>query len=106
MTAKFGADIRRLLQRQQLAEPLGLRCLVIIARHHGLHLTTSELIHGNALTGRELSVPELLKCATSAGLKARALHLKWHSLARLRRALPAIVMLKHGGSMVLLRVDG
>ena len=106
MAAKIGTDIRRFIQPQELGEPSGLRCLVIIARHHGLHLSTSELIHGNALTGQEPSVPELLQCARSAGLKARALHLKWNSLARLKKALPAIVVLKRGGgSMVLLRVD-
>jgi len=106
MTAKIGIDIGKFLQPEELNKPSSLGCLVIIARHHGLHLSTSQLIHDNILTGREPSVLELLKCARSAGLKAKALHPKWSGLARLKKALPAIVMLKDGSSMVLVRVDG
>jgi ATP-binding cassette, subfamily B, bacterial HlyB/CyaB len=90
---------------EESAEPLGLGCLVIVARHHGLHLTVSQLIHDNMLTGREISIPELLKCATGAGLKAKAVHLTWPELSQLTKALPSIVRLKHGGSMVLRRIE-
>ena len=86
--------------------PSGLGCLVIVARHHGLHLTVSQLIHDNVLPNREVSVAEILKCAQSAGLKATTVHLNWSGLAHLKKALPAIVMLKNGGSMVLLRLEG
>ena len=34
--------------------PSGLECLVIVARQHGLHLTASQLIHDNLLTGSEV----------------------------------------------------
>jgi subfamily B ATP-binding cassette protein HlyB/CyaB len=104
--AKAGADIRKFLHPQGVFVPSGLGCLVVIARQHGLHLSTSQLVHDNGLTGKELSVPDLMKCARSAGLKARSLHLEWGALVGLKKALPAIVVLKHGGSMVLLRVDG
>src|SRR5215471_18335879 len=104
--AKTGTDVRKLHLPHQMLGLCGLGCLVIIARQHGLHLSTSQLIHDNGLTGKELSVPDLLKCARSAGLKARSLHLKWSALTALKKALPAIVVLKHGRSMVLLRVDG
>jgi ATP-binding cassette subfamily B protein len=87
-------------------EPSGLGCLVIVARHHGLHLTVSQLIHDNMLTGREVSVAELIKSAGGAGLKAKAVHLSWNGLSQLKKALPAIVRLKHGSSMVLLRMKG
>jgi ATP-binding cassette, subfamily B, bacterial HlyB/CyaB len=87
------------------AEPSTLSCLVIVARHHGLHLTASQLIHDNLLTGQEVSTPNLLKCASSAGLKAKAVQLTWTQLSHLKKALPAIVRLKNGGSMILRRVD-
>jgi len=103
--AKTGTDVRKLHLPHQMLGLCGLGCLVIIARQHGLHLSTSQLIHDNGLTGKELSVPDLLKCARSAGLKARSLHLKWSALTAIKKALPAIVVLKHGRSMVLLRVD-
>ena len=89
-----------------LLEPTGLGCLVIVARHHGLHTTVSQLIHDNMLTGPEVSVAELIKSASGAGLKAKAVHLTWNELNQLKKALPAIVRLEHGGCMVLLRLEG
>jgi ATP-binding cassette, subfamily B, bacterial HlyB/CyaB len=50
------------------SEPSYLACLVLIARQHGLHLTVSQLVHDNVLIGQEVSIPELLKCGSSAGL--------------------------------------
>src|SRR4051794_17471375 len=86
--------------------PAGLGCLVIVARRHGLHLTVSQLVHDNVLPNREVSVSEILKCARSSELKATTVHLDWNGLAHLKKALPVIVMLKSGGSMVLLRLEG
>jgi subfamily B ATP-binding cassette protein HlyB/CyaB len=84
----------------------GLACLVIVARHSGLHLSVPQLIHDNVLTGQQISTAQLLKCARSAGLKAKATDLTWDKLSHLKKALPAIVTLKNGASMVLLRVTG
>lgn len=86
--------------------PSGLGSLVIVARHHGLHLSVPQLIHDNVLTSQEVTVPELLKCAASTDLKARSVTLDWNGLAQLKKALPAIVRLTSGGSMVLLRLEG
>lgn len=85
-------------------EPSALACLVIVARHHGVHLTTEQLIRENVLTSREVGTPELIKCAETAGLKAKVLNLNWDALASLDRILPVVVRLKHGDSMVLTRV--
>ena len=87
------------------SEPSALACLVRVARHHGMHLSVSQLMHDNVLATREVTTTDLLKCAQSAGLKAKALKLTWNGLADLGKALPAIVRLKHGPSMVLQRVD-
>jgi ATP-binding cassette subfamily B protein len=65
-----------------------------------------QLIHDNVLTGQQISTAQLLKCARSAGLKAKATNLTWDKLSHLKKALPAIVTLKNGASMVLLRVTG
>jgi hypothetical protein len=89
-----------------LLEPTGLGCLVIVARHHGLHLAVSQLIHDNMLTGPEVSVAELIRAASGAGLKAKAVQLTWNELHQLKKALPAIVRLEHGGCMVLRRLEG
>ncbi len=86
--------------------PSGLECLMIVARQHGLHLTTTQLIHDNLLTDQEVTLGELLKCANSSGMTAKAVKLDWKGLQQLKKALPAIVWLRDGSSMVLLRLDG
>jgi subfamily B ATP-binding cassette protein HlyB/CyaB len=87
-------------------EPTGLACLVIIARRHGLHLSVSQLIHKNVLGEGEVTVHEIVKCATSVALRAKVLELNWGDLGRLKKALPAIVQFRNGGSMVLLKIEG
>jgi ATP-binding cassette subfamily B protein len=83
-----------------------LACLVIVARHSGMHLSIQQLIHDNALTSGPISVAEVLKCAHSAGLKSKSVHLGWDGLRHLQKALPAIVTLKNGTNLVLLRLVG
>ncbi|PDT79413.1 peptidase domain-containing ABC transporter [Bradyrhizobium sp. C9] len=86
--------------------PSGLACLVIVARQHGLHLTPSQLIHDNLLGDQEVTLAELLKCANSSGMTAKAVSLDWNGLSHLKRALPVIVRLRDGSHMVLLRLEG
>lgn len=83
----------------------GLDCLVIVARQHGLHLTAEQLIQDNLLSGSEVSFADLIKCANKMGLSAKAVHLDWQGISSLKKALPAIVRLKNGATMVLTRVD-
>ena len=94
------------LQSEGSGDRSGLACLVIVARHSGVHLSVPQLIHDNVLTGKEVSTAQLLKCAQSAGLKAKVAHLTWDGLSHLKKAIPAIVTLKNGASMVLLRLAG
>jgi ATP-binding cassette, subfamily B, bacterial HlyB/CyaB len=86
-------------------EPTGLGCLVIVARHHGMHLTVPQLVRDNVLTGDEVSSPQIVHCARTVGLKAKEVQLDWDGLAHLKKALPAIARLKSGQCMVLLRLD-
>jgi ATP-binding cassette, subfamily B, bacterial HlyB/CyaB len=86
--------------------PSGLGCLVIVARSHGLHLSASQLIREHLLSNQEVSVDEIRKCATASGLKTEIVDLNWESLRQLRNVMPAIVRLRNGSSMVLIRLDG
>jgi subfamily B ATP-binding cassette protein HlyB/CyaB len=86
-------------------EPSGLRSLVIVARQRGLHLSVSQLVHDNVLADKDVSRADLIKCARSAGLVAKSVQLNWDGLSELKHALPAIVTLKNGNSMVLLRLE-
>jgi len=93
-------------QQQSGGDRSGLSCLVIVARHSGVHLSVPQLVHDNVLTGQLVSTDQLIKCARSAGLKAKITHLTWDGLSHLNKALPAIVTFKNGASMVLRRLDG
>jgi subfamily B ATP-binding cassette protein HlyB/CyaB len=86
--------------------PSALECLVIVARNHGLHLTSTQLIKDNLLGEREVTPDHLIKCAENSGMRAKAVKLDWDGLAHLKKALPAIVRLRNGSSMVLLAVEG
>jgi ATP-binding cassette, subfamily B, bacterial HlyB/CyaB len=82
-----------------------LGSLVIVARHRGIHLSVPQLIHDHLLGPDEPSTGRLLQIAQAAGLKARAVRLNWDKLTLLGQVLPAIVMLRNGQAMALLRVD-
>jgi ATP-binding cassette subfamily B protein len=82
----------------------GLACLVIIGRHYGVDLSVPQLVSDNFLSANVISGGELIRCARSAGLKAKAVKLDWDGLAQLKRALPAIVRLQGDIWMVLSRV--
>lgn len=90
----------------EAVDPSALECLVIVARQHGIHTTASQLIHDNVLSGDEITSPQLISCATSVGLVAKSIKLNWAGLLQLKKALPAIVKLSNGSSMVLLRLEG
>ncbi len=84
--ATIGTNVVELFQPEGTSEPSGLGCLVIIARHHGLDLSVSQLVHDNYLVDQEVSVPELLKAARSAGLRAQTVRLDWNGLESARQS--------------------
>ena len=106
MLAKIEPKKFSLIAPEKPRDNSSLACLVIVARHRGLHLSVAQLVHDNVLSGQEVTIAQLLKCARSAGLKAKATHLTWDDLNHLNKALPAIVTLRNGSSMVLLRLAG
>ena len=94
--AKIEASNLAFSQPKESGDSSALACLVIVARHRGVHLSVSQLIHDNVLTSSEVTVPQLLKCAQSAKLKAKVVSLTWSGLNHLKKALPAIVTLSNG----------
>src|SRR4051794_5959378 len=89
-----------------LVPPSGLECLIIVARQHGLHLTSTQLIQDNLLNDQEVTLDQLVRCAEKADMRAKLVKLDWDGLSHLKKALPAIVRLRNGSHMVLLRVEG
>ncbi len=87
------------------ANSSALECLVIVGAMQGLQLTVLQLVQDNALESAGIDYAQLVHCARHAGLKAKALHLDGDGLAYLENALPAIVRLKSGASMVLVSMN-
>jgi ATP-binding cassette, subfamily B, bacterial HlyB/CyaB len=80
-----------------------LDSLVVAARYREVHLSRVQLMRDHQLTSREVPVEDLLRIARAAGLRAHAARLRWSDLFNMGTALPAIVLLRNGGAMVLLR---
>ncbi len=74
-----------------------LRCLFLIALHHGVQLAPDELpqeSQGDHVTG-------VLKAMRSAGLKGRRVRMTWKSACQLGSAYPAIAIMKDGNWVIL-----
>src|SRR5262249_36769732 len=82
-----------------------LGALVIVARHRGIHLSQSQLHRDHRLGPGDPLTTELLQIAQARGMRAVATRLKFRDLMRLAGALPAILLLKNGSAMVLLRSE-
>ncbi len=82
-----------------------LGALVIVARHRGIHLSQTQLRRDHRLATGEPSPEQLLDIARANGLRALATRLNSRDLMQMGPALPAILLLKNGIAMVLLRVE-
>lgn len=81
-----------------------LECLCMVAAHHAVTVTVDEIVHDNALPDRAVDYDGLVHCARKAGFKAKLVHLDWEGLTQIGQAVPAIIRLKTGASLVLARV--
>src|SRR5258708_24481099 len=82
-----------------------LGSLVIVARHRGVQLSKEQLIRDHQLTAGDASVKETLGIAQASGLRASVTRLRWGDLFNMGAALPAIVLLRNGAAMVLVRTE-
>lgn len=82
-----------------------LGSLVIVARHRGVHLSKEQLVRDHQLKAGDASIAETLRIARTAGLRATATQLRWGDLFKMGTALPAIVVLRNGAAMVLVRTE-
>jgi ATP-binding cassette subfamily B protein len=82
-----------------------LDSLVIVARHRGIYLSREQLIRDHQLHSAEVTIAQTLGIATAAGLRAQSVRLLWQDLFKLGTAVPAIVLLRNGAAMVLIRAE-
>ncbi|HLH90082.1 MAG TPA: peptidase domain-containing ABC transporter [Xanthobacteraceae bacterium] len=79
----------------------GLACLAAIARFHGLDVSEPYLLQV-ASPGRDgrVAPANLVQVATKVGLSAKLAKMSWRRLAGLGQALPAILPLRDGESVI------
>jgi ATP-binding cassette subfamily B protein len=75
--------------------------LVAVALRHGLHLTKAQLMRDNLLDGEAVSLEDLVKCCANARLSTKVLTLRWRDLAEVKKAVPALVLMRDGSMMIL-----
>src|SRR5262249_27842363 len=78
----------------------GLAALVMLLRFHGIGADPAQICHRFG-TG-PIGIPEILLCAREFGLKARSRRTNWTRLVN--TPLPAIVVLRDGGFLLLGKV--
>ena len=85
-----------------------LHALAIAARHHGVRLSVDQIRRDHGIEAGEPTTGRLLKIAEDNGLTVRATTLRWKHLSRLGKALPLLLRLRDGSTMVLIgfREDG
>jgi ATP-binding cassette subfamily B protein len=83
-----------------------LKCLALIAVHHGVRLSSESLAHRHAVGTREPSPDQLIRIAQEAGFRARIIMLDWHGLLGLRDTVPALLELTNGNWVVLAGIAG
>ncbi|MGE5268723.1 MAG: hypothetical protein ACM3JG_03510, partial [Thiohalocapsa sp.] len=82
-----------------------LGSLVLVARHRGVHLSKDQLVRDHQVRSDDASVAEILRIAHGSGLRATTTRLRWRDLFTMREALPAILVLRDGGAVVLLAAE-
>jgi ATP-binding cassette, subfamily B, bacterial HlyB/CyaB len=90
----------KIIQEEPCAHT-GLRCLATVAQRRGLDVSFDRLKHDFVVGNDELPTDALSHIARKIGLKAKVANLDWEDLSKLGDALPAIVRLRCGNSMLV-----
>ncbi|WP_131196324.1 peptidase domain-containing ABC transporter [Lichenihabitans psoromatis] len=81
-----------------------LRCLTLVARHHGLDVTLDRLVKDFGPSSDEATSNQLVTLAQASGLRAKAVTLDWDGLTKIAKTFPAVMKLKNGNAMLLVDV--
>lgn len=81
-----------------------LICLSLVARHHGIDVSSDRLIHDYSLENEEPSLRRLLRIVKDTGLKAKYTSITWSQLHKVEQAFPVIARLKNENFVILVGV--
>ncbi len=83
------------------AHHTSLKCLALIARHHGLEVSADRLIHDYSLENEEPKLRRVLRIAQDSGLKAKHARMTWKQFRKMGQAFPAMARLVNGNYVIL-----
>ncbi len=86
---------------QNAPEHTSLKCISLVARHHGVDLSVDRMVHDYSLELEDPSTRRLLRICKDAGFKARELKLDWNKLKHMGEAFPAIARLDNGNYVIM-----
>src|ERR1700730_5422884 len=78
-----------------------LEALVSVARRAGIDTTVEHLLRSHVLGEREPDSRLMVAIAHGLGLEGRIVSMRWDELFQLKKALPAIIRLRDGTTLVL-----
>ncbi len=81
-----------------------LVCLALVARHHGIDVSSDRLIHDYSLENEEPSLRRFLRIIKDTGLKARYTSITWKQLHKVEQAFPVIARLRNENYVILVGV--
>jgi subfamily B ATP-binding cassette protein HlyB/CyaB len=83
------------------SQSTSLLALALVAARHGVELDAGTLRRTFVIAEVEPSSGTLVSIAEEVGLDAKSIRPKWSDLPRLQRVLPAILIVKDSGALVL-----
>ncbi len=84
-----------------VTEESSLAALLAVARHHGVHLSLEQIRRDHPLDGAQVPSSLLVHLAERNGLNARRVIMRWRHLAKIGKAVPAILRMNNGAAMIL-----
>ena len=81
-----------------------LICLALVARHHGIDISSDRLIHDYSLENEEPSLRRFLRIIKDTGIKARYTSITWKQLHKVEQAFPVIARLRNENYVILVGV--
>jgi ATP-binding cassette, subfamily B, bacterial HlyB/CyaB len=95
------SDVNNAAASPPLPGSSSLVALCAVASRIGVDVSMEQLRRRFALGSEEPDVQTLVAIARELGLEAKAVHMSFHELPKLARALPAILRAKTGGALIL-----
>ena len=78
-----------------------VQCLAALAQHHGVQATPERIVHEHALDASEPTSAQLIRIASSLGLKARPDQVSWLDLGAFQGVFPLLARYRDGQTVIV-----